>query len=93
MGFHESPQGKRRGSIASPIAVAGLASSALALVLLGSAGYAALAAAKPPKPLDFLLEALVLSLIVGIWSLTLFRTVGRTLATRTAARRGGRARA
>ena len=82
LGFHEAPPGKRRGSIASPIAIAGLASSALALVLLGSAGYASLAAARPPKPLDFLLEALILSLIVGIWSLTLFRTVGRTLATR-----------
>ncbi|MGA2547071.1 MAG: HAMP domain-containing methyl-accepting chemotaxis protein [Rectinemataceae bacterium] len=83
LGFHESPPDKKRGSLAFPIAIAGGASSALALVLLGSSGYAALAAAAPPNPLEFLLEALILALLVGLWSLSLFRTVGRTLAMRS----------
>jgi methyl-accepting chemotaxis protein len=83
LGFHELPPDKKRGSLAFPIAIAGGASSALALILLGSSGYAALAAATHPKPLEFLLEELVLALLVGLWSASLFRTVGRTLAMRS----------
>ena len=82
LGFYESP---RAGSAppSSPIAVAGGASSALSLVLLASAAYGALAAAEPPKPGRFLLEAACLALLVALWSFSLFRTVGRTLASRT----------
>jgi methyl-accepting chemotaxis protein len=83
LGFHQSPAGRKSGTLASPIAVAGGASSVLALVLLGTAGYGALAAAQVPKPSEFLLEAVVLAALVGLWSATLFRTVGRTLAARS----------
>ena len=82
LGFYESPAGRRRATLASPISVAGGASSALSLVLLASAAYGALAAAEPPKPGRFLLEAACLALLVALWSFSLFRTVGRTLASR-----------
>lgn len=83
LGFHETPPGRKRDSLASPIAIAGAASTALALVLLGSLGITAFAADKPPSTLEFLLETLALAFLVGLWSVSLFRTVGRTLAKRS----------
>jgi methyl-accepting chemotaxis protein len=83
LGLHESIRGMRPRSLASPIVVAGAAASTLALVLLAAAGYGALAAGTPPSPPRFLLETLALGLLIGLWSWSLFRTVGRTLARRS----------
>jgi len=82
LGFYESPEGRKRATLASQIAVAGGASSALSLILLASAAYGALASAQAPKPERFLLEVVCLALLLALWSFSLFRTVGRTLATR-----------
>jgi methyl-accepting chemotaxis protein len=81
LGFHESSD-RKRATLASPIAIAGTASATLGVVLLGAAGYGALSAATPPSPEKFLLQALVLALLLGLWSYSLFRTIGSTLARR-----------
>jgi methyl-accepting chemotaxis protein len=63
--------------------LAGLVSAFLLIALMGSAGYGALGASAPPKPADFHPRAAALALVVALWSWSLFRTVGRTLAKRS----------
>ena len=82
LAFHEAPAGRKRATLASSVSVAGGASSAISLVLLGSAAYGALSADRPPKPEQLLLELIFLALLIALWSFSLFRTVGHTLAVR-----------
>jgi methyl-accepting chemotaxis protein len=83
LGLFNILPGRKSASLSSRIMLAGSAASVLALVLAFAAGYGALTAATPPKGGAFLLEALALAAIIGLWTLSLFRTVGRTLARRS----------
>jgi methyl-accepting chemotaxis protein len=82
LGVYAQGEGRSRKTVASRIRVGGCATAVLCLVLLGIAGYGALAAPTPPSPRAFLLEALGLSLFLALWTFSIFRTVGRTIAAR-----------
>jgi methyl-accepting chemotaxis protein len=82
LGFYDMPENRKPGSIKLRIAIAGSSATVFALALLGVAGYGALVAEAPPSPGRFLFEALGLSVAIGAWSYSLFRTVGSTLAKR-----------
>ena len=79
--FHDSSE-RRASTLASSLMVGGAATALLGVVLLGAAGFGALSADQPPRPEEFLAEALALAVLVALWSLSLFRTMGRTLARR-----------
>jgi methyl-accepting chemotaxis protein len=84
LGFGTLSKDRKRRSLANQIVIAGGISAALLIVFTGAAGYAALAASEPPEASGFLLELLGLAFVMGLWSVSLFRTLGRTLAARAA---------
>jgi methyl-accepting chemotaxis protein len=84
LGLYDFPPGRKRGSLSSRIRMAGGAAAVLALVLTIAAGYGALSSEAPPRPDAFLLEMLALAALVGLWTVSLFGTVGRSLAVRSA---------
>jgi hypothetical protein len=83
LGLYDFPAGRKRGTLATRIMLAGCAASVLALVLLVAAGYGAISAASAPKVDAFLAEMLALAALIGLWTVSLFRTVGRGLALRS----------
>jgi methyl-accepting chemotaxis protein len=84
LGFTTIAKERKRRSLSGQIVGAGGISAVLLIIFTGAAGYGALASAEPPGAAAFLLEVLGLAFFMGLWSVALFRTLGRTLAARAA---------
>ena len=82
LGIVDSAAGAKKSSLARRVLAAGSAATLLAAVLLGLAGYGALSAKTPPPAGEFLVQIIVLAAIIALWAISLFSTIGSSLARR-----------
>jgi methyl-accepting chemotaxis protein len=83
LGYTDMAPGSRRVSLSSRFVLAGTAGAFMAMALFIAAGYGALVAEARPSAGEFLAQTLALAVIIGAWTLSLFRTIGRTISARS----------